>query len=94
MAKRSAAHMLRRWFELDRLLASPTGLDVGEFASKWGVDEKTVRRDLKAFKELGQVIIKRCIGSPYPHAYHYASRDDPEGPTHRIFSPFWRPPDD
>lgn len=54
MAKRAAVDMLERWIDLDRVLASGDGLDVPRFARRWGVDVKTVLRDLKAFETLGQ----------------------------------------
>jgi hypothetical protein len=54
--RESAENMLRRWMALDKQLAdrgSDTGLNLNEFASKWHVDPKTIRRDLAMFKRLG-----------------------------------------
>jgi hypothetical protein len=50
-AKRST---LKRWIALDRELLSADGMDIQEFAARWRVDRKTIRRDLNAFAELGQ----------------------------------------
>lgn len=50
-AKRST---LKRWIALDRELLSADGMHIQEFAARWRVDRKTIRRDLNAFAELGQ----------------------------------------
>jgi len=48
----SIAENLRRYRSMDRLLASQSGLKISVFAKHFGVSEKTIRRDLKAFAEL------------------------------------------
>jgi hypothetical protein len=53
MAKQSAAKVLERWLALDAALAGG-GLHVPTFAREWGVSTRTVRRDLAAFRALGQ----------------------------------------
>ena len=45
---------LKRWVALDRELLSADGLDIKEFAARWNVAPKTIRRDLQAFAEAGQ----------------------------------------
>ena len=45
---------MKRWVALDRELLSVDGMDITEFAARWRVDRKTIRRDLNAFAELGQ----------------------------------------
>lgn len=50
--RQSTTDILRRWMALDRQLCGP-GLRLTEFAAQWGVDPKTVRRDLAAFRRLG-----------------------------------------
>lgn len=55
MLKNPTTTILRRWREMDSLLADPRGgLDVPAFTAEWGVSERTVARDLEAFRELGQ----------------------------------------
>lgn len=63
MPKNSSIDVLKRWMALDGLLTGrgehTARLKAGPFAKKWGVSEKTVRRDLLAFKEMGQEI-RQC----------------------------------
>lgn len=55
MGRRSAVEILRRWMALDRALSEPysDGVNLSEFAQLYGVDEKTIQRDITAFKKLG-----------------------------------------
>lgn len=53
MPKNTTADILRRWREMDLLLWR-WELHIPKFAKKWGVSEKTVYRDIAAFKALGQ----------------------------------------
>ena len=48
--------ILERWIEMDYHLSFGSGLNVPHFAKEWDVDEKTVRRDLKAFEHLGKKV--------------------------------------
>lgn len=57
MPKNSSTLILKRWREMDRLLCHYQ-LDVLTFANEWSVSTKTVRRDLAAFRELGQKLRK------------------------------------
>jgi len=56
---KSALSVLRRWLDLDRELVRG-GVKLFEFAKKWGVDNSTAQRDIRAFRKLGQVV--RWIG--------------------------------
>lgn len=49
----STLAVLRRWQEMDALLAGP-GLNVPDFASSTKVSTRTIKRDRLAFEELGQ----------------------------------------
>lgn len=54
--KQSAVEIVKRWMSLDKELLQfdlDVGLNLTEFAETWGVDQKTIRRDLEAFRELG-----------------------------------------
>lgn len=56
MPKHSASDMLKRWVALDKALTDTQiggGLNLTKFAKQWNVDAKTIRRDLKLFRELG-----------------------------------------
>jgi predicted ArsR family transcriptional regulator len=53
-AVKATQSTLKRWVALDRELLSADGLDIKEFAARWNVDPKTIRRDLQAFAEAGQ----------------------------------------
>ena len=53
-ALKATRSTLKRWVALDRELLSVDGMDITEFAARWRVDRKTIRRDLNAFAELGQ----------------------------------------
>lgn len=57
MPKTPSIRILRRWMDLDWQLAwkgfGSRGMVLTEFAEKWGVDVKTIRRDLAMFKKLG-----------------------------------------
>jgi NADH/NAD ratio-sensing transcriptional regulator Rex len=57
MPKNSSTAVLRRWQALDRHLRDGNLL-VRYFAEQWGVSEKTIRRDLDAFRQLGQRTMK------------------------------------
>ena len=54
MPKNPSTLILKRWRTMDAELASLFGLSIRRFAKQWKVSEKTIRRDLKAFMELGQ----------------------------------------
>jgi hypothetical protein len=56
MPKNPSTEILRRWQALDYLL-SMRSLEISTFAKRCGVSIKTVRRDLRAFRELGQKIV-------------------------------------
>lgn len=47
--------MLKRWLKLDEAL-SRGWMSLKDFAKRNGVSEKTVRRDIDAFRRLGQGI--------------------------------------
>jgi len=57
--------LLTRWIALDAELGS-YGLDKDEFARRFAVSEKTIQRDLAAFRELGQRITIKLdfLGEP------------------------------
>jgi hypothetical protein len=57
MAKNSNIEILRRCQEMDRIL-SLGGSSRGEFAQSGKITEKTVDRNLEAFRQLGQKIDK------------------------------------
>jgi hypothetical protein len=59
MPKHTAVEILRRWQAMDAALFSYDGLNIARFARRWKVNIKTVRRDLEAFKELGQRMVCR-----------------------------------
>lgn len=46
--------ILKRWIALDRELSSAFGVNLPTFAKKRRTTEKTVRRDLAAFREMRQ----------------------------------------
>jgi NADH/NAD ratio-sensing transcriptional regulator Rex len=54
LAAKATRSTLKRWIALDQDLLSADGMDIAEFAARWRVDRKTIRRDLKVFAELGQ----------------------------------------
>src|SRR4051812_9630530 len=60
MPKHSTATILKRWREMDKLLLG-VGLHIPAFAKLWAVSEKTVRRDLKAFGELGRPAVPQVM---------------------------------
>jgi hypothetical protein len=71
--------ILRRWMAMDRGL-STLGLELGVFAKQFDVSEKTVRRDLEAFRELGKEMMCDCDrpGRRYgQYTWFYASGVDP-----------------
>lgn len=45
--------LIQRLREIDAALASKDGLSVAEFASRWDVSDKTIRRYLATLRELG-----------------------------------------
>ena len=51
MAKNTSEQILRRWQELDKLLCGV--LMIYPFAKKYGVDKKTIWRDMELFERLG-----------------------------------------
>jgi hypothetical protein len=65
MPKNSSVEVLRRWRAMDAALAiddARLGLHVPTFAREWNVNERTVRRDLAAFRDLGQEMICNDLG--------------------------------
>jgi hypothetical protein len=61
--KQSIKDVIRRWKLLDRELKDPEGVSLLEFAKRKpvDVDVKTLRRDLKALKELGYEAFSRRL---------------------------------
>lgn len=57
MPKNRSVEILKRWMDLDLLLAhgdaTGEGVILSKFAKDHGVSKKTVRRDIEAFAELG-----------------------------------------
>src|SRR4029079_10979025 len=56
--RQAAEAILQRWMALDKELCqrgTGDGLELSMFAKKWGVDRKTISRDLAVFKRLGYV---------------------------------------
>ena len=86
--------ILRRWVAMDAAL-SKLGLELRPFAKQWDVSEKTIRRDLEAFRELGQDMTCDCESPSRRHGQYmwfYALGVDPlftcnmprrREPTHR-----------
>lgn len=70
MPNNSFTDVLRRWRALDERL-STGGLTVSSFAREWKVSVKTIRRDLDAFREIGQQIGKRLEREMNEWWYHY-----------------------
>ena len=66
--------MLQRWIDLDRALGSFEGLRISEFARRWKVSPKTVRRDLAVFRAMGQKAV--CV-------LGLLERQEGEGPQYR-----------
>jgi hypothetical protein len=54
MPKNPATEILKRWRAMDKALGDLEGLHIPSFARQWRVSTKTVRRDLAAFRALGQ----------------------------------------
>jgi hypothetical protein len=68
MPKNSTLDNLRRLIALDAILAS-TVLYVGHFAEEWGVDARTIRRDLAMLRQLGQKMRhERVDKDPHPES--------------------------
>ena len=70
MPKNSTTDVLRRWRALDERLAG-FGLLTPTFAREWKVSERTIRRDLDAFRELDQVIVSEWDGEISEHRWLY-----------------------
>jgi hypothetical protein len=73
MPKNSSVEVLRRWRSLDRALCGGPygfeyGVEVSRFARQCRVSVKTVRRDLDAFRALGQEV--RHLAMPGNEHYH------------------------
>jgi hypothetical protein len=75
MAKAKWREVLLRWLDMDRALGCRRpaefrlpGLHIPQFAEHWEVSEKTVRRDLKIFRALGQYAV------PHREAKRYGCR--------------------
>ena len=72
----SVKGLLERWMDLDRRLSVAAngmsgGVVLSEFAESWGVDVKTVRRDLILFASSGRKMTR------YPGEEHYAYSYEP-----------------
>ncbi len=72
--------VLKRWVAMDRALARgdlsmKDGLVIAEFARRWRVSERTIRRDREAFGKLGQKmdtgVVLNTNGRKVP-LYYYA----------------------
>jgi hypothetical protein len=61
MPKNHTTDILRRWRAMDAALYDRGGLRLAYFTRRWGVSEKTVRRDLEAFRELGQRLYRADV---------------------------------
>ena len=88
--KKSTGEILKRLYAMDHDLAD-TQLVVKTFAREWGVSERTVRRDISMFEELGQTIEifrhggpddEQVYGYPRDNDYHRMLFDQ-EMPFHR-----------
>jgi hypothetical protein len=85
MPKNSLVEILRRWQAMDAALFSYDGLNIARFARRWKVNIKTVRRDLEAFREVGQrTVCER--DEPGRYCWHY------EGGVSPLFNPDWEAP--
>lgn len=51
------AEILERWRAIDAELGSFYGLYIEDFAKRWRVSTKTIRRDLDAFRKIGQDVV-------------------------------------
>jgi hypothetical protein len=60
---------------LDRGL-SRGGVRLEDFAKRWKVDEKTVRRDLKMFRQLGYIPVSQRLEEG-TYSWFYYSEDRP-----------------
>src|SRR4051794_21355648 len=77
MPKNSSIDILKRWQAMDAALAGHEWFTVRRFAKKWGVSDRTVFRDLDAFRAMGQAI--KCIppASGSELLYDYRQRYEP-----------------
>ena len=58
MPPNSSLTILKRWQAMDAALAKKE-LNIRGFAKDWKVSQKTVRRDLEAFKKVGKKVQNR-----------------------------------
>jgi hypothetical protein len=77
MPQNSSLEILKRWRAMDEALGDFPGLHIESFARDWGVSTRTVRRDLDAFKDLGQGVMHELDGRRT--VWHY------EGGTEYLF---------
>jgi len=56
MSKNKNVDTVQRWMKLDVLLDQEWNLTIKRCAERLNVSEKTIRRDIEAFRELGQDI--------------------------------------
>jgi hypothetical protein len=77
MPKNPTTEILRRWRDMDLQLRSSYGLVIPRFARQWKVSEKTVRRDLAAFKELGLELVQDVREGEIHPMWHYARGHGP-----------------
>ena len=55
---KGAAACLRRWRALDAGLSDDfEGVSIRQFARRWNISTRTVHRDLRVFRQLGQEIV-------------------------------------
>lgn len=73
MPKNSSVTILKRWLEMDALLGN-YGLSVSSFARRWNVSEKTIRRDIAAFRAIGQRIVCRRADDEVDIYRHFYER--------------------
>lgn len=66
-------NLLRRLIALDAALAG-SGVRVSEFAAEWGVDPKTIRRDLDLLRDLGCEIPLGSVESGPSHVFRYTGK--------------------
>jgi hypothetical protein len=75
----SSTEILRRWMVMDKVLAGNRGLHVPTFAEEWEVSERQVKRDLAAFRALGQEIELEYVGRKTDvreYHHHYVRKKD------------------
>jgi hypothetical protein len=71
--RQSVEDVVKRWQKLDQLLVQHDRYTLSELARMCGVDEDTIRRDLKAFGRLGYKAVAHLRMGPhaYGHECHW-----------------------